>query len=246
MKILVHGYTGYMGQIVCSLAEANSSFEIAGCVSPDCPKEEGICYNSLEHFTQEADCIIDFSNHAATKPLFDYAVSRNMPVVLCTTGQTAEENKMINEASKKVAIFRSANMSLGIAVLYDLAKRAAEAFPEADIEIVEAHHNRKLDVPSGTALLLANGIKEVRAESSFLIGRHENGKRTKEEIGIHSIRLGNQVGMHEIIISTGRETLTLKHQAETRALFADGALAAAKFIARQPAGLYNMQDMLKG
>lgn len=246
MKILVHGYTGYMGQIVCSLAEADKDFQVAACVSPDCPREEGTCYNALEHFTGEADCIIDFSNHAATRPLLDYAVNRNMPVVLCTTGQTAEENEMIKEASKKVAIFRSANMSLGIAVLYDLAKRAATAFPDADIEIVEAHHNRKLDVPSGTALLLANGIKEVRAESSFLIGRHENGKRTKEEIGIHSIRLGNQVGMHEIMISTGRESLALKHQAETRALFADGALAAAKFIVKQPVGLYNMQDMLNG
>jgi len=233
-----------MGQIVVSRALSDNDFEIAACVSPDCPKEEGNCYAGLDHFTGEADCIIDFSNHAGTQALLEYAVRRNIPAVVCTTGHSSEELELIKSAAHKIPLFRSANMSLGIALLYDLAKRAAAAFPNADIEIVEAHHNRKLDVPSGTALLLANGIKEIRKDAELLVGRHENGKRTKEEIGIHSIRLGNEVGMHEIIISTGSETLTLKHQAENRALFADGALVAAKFVVKQPAGLYNMQDMI--
>ena len=136
-------------------------------------------------------------------------------------------------------------MSLGVAVLADLARRAAAAFPAADIEIVEIHHNRKLDVPSGTALMLANAIREVRESATLLVGRHENGKRTAQEIGVHSIRLGDEVGTHEILISTGSETLTLKHQAHSRALFAEGALTAAAFLVGKPAGLYRMEDLLK-
>ena len=135
-------------------------------------------------------------------------------------------------------------MSIGIAVLGDLAKKAAAAFPQADIEIIEAHHNQKLDVPSGTALLLAHQIQQVRQDSTLLIGRHENGRRTAQEIGIHSLRFGAEVGMHEILISTGSETLTLKHKAESRSLFADGALKAAAFLSGKPAGLYTMQDLV--
>lgn len=134
-------------------------------------------------------------------------------------------------------------MSLGVAVLAQLAEKAAAMFPEADIEIVEKHHNQKLDVPSGTALLLAKRIQKVCTDSVLLIGRHENGKRTKKEIGIHSLRLGNEVGTHEIIITTGNETITLKHEAESRALFAEGALTAAAFLCGMEAGLYNMQDI---
>ena len=118
-------------------------------------------------------------------------------------------------------------------------------FPDADIEIVEAHHNRKLDVPSGTALMIANSVKEAKEDAQFVIGRHEAGKRQKQDIGIHSLRLGNVVGMHEVMITTGRETITIKHEAHDRALFADGAMAAARFIVDKPAGMYNMQEMMK-
>ena len=135
---------------------------------------------------------------------------------------------------------------LGIAVLAELAQKAAAMFPDADIEIVETHHNQKLDVPSGTALLLANGIKAVRPEAEFVIGRHENGKRTKQQIGIHSLRLGSETGTHEILISTGSETLTLTHRAENRALFAEGALRAASWLMGKPAGLYAMRDLIGG
>ena len=141
-------------------------------------------------------------------------------------------------------VFLSANMSLGVALLADLAKKAAAVFPDADIEIVEKHHNQKLDVPSGTALLLARRIKEARPEAQFVIGRHENGKRTQKEIGIHSLRLGNEVGTHEIIIATGSETVTIKHEAENRSLFANGALAAAAFLGGKAAGLYSMADIV--
>ena len=135
-------------------------------------------------------------------------------------------------------------MSPAIAMLADMAAQAAKLFPDADIEIIEKHHNRKVDVPSGTALLLARSIQGARQDSTLLIGRHENGKRSPKEIGIHSLRMGNEVGTHEIIISTNTQTITLKHEAEDRALFAEGALVAAEFIARQPAGVYAMQDML--
>ena len=244
MKLIIHGYTGRMGQIVVSMAEQGfKNAETAAKVSPDCPEEKNGCYTALEHFDGEADCIIDFSNRAATKELLEYAVKREIPVVLATTGQTAEEIEMINKAAEKIAIFRSANMSIGIALLASLAKQTAAAFPNADIEIVETHHNQKLDVPSGTALLLARKIKEAREDAEFIVGRHENGKRAEKEIGIHSIRLGNETGTHEIIVSTGSETVTLKHKAENRALFAEGALAAAEFISGKTAGLYDMKDI---
>ena len=147
--------------------------------------------------------------------------------------------------SETIPVFFSANMSVGIAVLADIAKRAAEAFPEADIEIIERHHNRKMDIPSGTALMLANALRGVRENAVFNIGRHENGKRTVEEIGIHSLRYGNEVGTHEIIISNGNETITLKHEAENRALFAEGALKAAAFLCGKGPGLYTMKEMLQ-
>jgi 4-hydroxy-tetrahydrodipicolinate reductase len=135
-------------------------------------------------------------------------------------------------------------MSIGVAVVADLARRAAAAFPEADIEIIERHHNEKLDVPSGTALLLARRISEARPGAELVIGSHENGKRAPGSIGIHSLRYGNEVGTHEIIIATGAETITLKHEAENRSLFANGALAAAAFLEGKAPGLYSMQDII--
>ena len=135
-------------------------------------------------------------------------------------------------------------MSLGVAVLSCLAKITAKAFPDADIEIIEKHHNQKLDVPSGTALALADAVKAVREEAEFVVGRHENGKRTKEEIGISSLRMGNVVGIHEVHINTGNQTLVLKHESGSRAMLADGAVAAARFMEGKGKGLYNMESIL--
>jgi 4-hydroxy-tetrahydrodipicolinate reductase len=153
---------------------------------------------------------------------------------------------MIVAASKKIPVFFSYNMSLGIAALSELAKKAASLMKDAEIEIVEIHHDQKLDAPSGTALLLADSIKEVRPDSNLVIGRNGHAKREKNDIGISSIRIGNVVGVHEIIISSGLETLTLKHEAHDRSLFADGALVAAEYLSKvnQP-GLYNMKDLVK-
>ena len=240
MKLMIHGATGRMGQILCEKAGA----DLAAKVSPEFEKTEGNEYQALAQCTDTVDCVVDFSNHAATETLLAYCVERGLPVVIATTGHTAEEKAMIEAAAKKIPVFFSYNMSIGIAALAKLAQTAAAMFPDADIEIVEKHHNQKLDVPSGTALLLADRIADVRPDCEYVIGRHENGKRQKCHIGIHSLRLGNEVGTHEIIIATGSETLTLKHEAENRALFADGALAAAKWLCGRKAGLYDMRDMM--
>ena len=246
MKILVHGAGGHMGQIICRMAEeGRAGAELTARVSPELASDPArSVFTALNEFTGSADVVVDFSNHSATGSLLDYCVSRNFPLVIATTGQTESEKALIREAAERIPVFFAANMSIGVAVLCDLARRAAAAFPEADIEIIEKHHNRKLDVPSGTALMVANAIREARENAEFVIGRHENGKRRPEEIGIHSIRIGNEVGTHEIIISNGNETLTLKHEAENRALFAEGALKAAAFLCGKPAGLYNMKDMI--
>lgn len=246
MNIIIHGAAGRMGRMVEEKArEGVAGASVAALVDPNAPVGGGErCYAALADYTGPADAVVDFSHHTAVGALLDYCAARSLPVVVATTGHTAEEKEKIAAAAERVPVFCSANMSVGVAVLADLARRAAAAFPEADIEIVETHHNQKLDVPSGTALLLADAIREARKDATLLIGRHENGKRTAREIGIHSIRLGGEVGTHEILISTGSETITLKHQAASRALFAEGALRAAAFLLGKPAGLYSMKDMV--
>ena len=246
MRILIHGSTGRMGKILCDLLTAGyPGLTLAARVSPEETLDEANCvYTSLAEVACEVDGVIDFSHQTAVGGLMEFCATRNLPVVVATTGHTAEEKAIIAEAAKKIPVFFSANMSIGVALLAELARKAASVFPNANIEIVEKHHNQKLDVPSGTALLLAHRMQEVLTASVLLVGRHENGKRTAREIGIHSLRLGNEVGTHEIIIATGAETITLKHEAENRSLFANGALAAAAFLEGKPAGLYSMQDII--
>ena len=242
MNIILNGAKGRMGRIVDAAAAAGGHSVVARV---DFGYAGGEGLRTLDEYQGSADVVIDFSNHAATAQVVDYCTKRGLPVVVATTGQTEEELALIDGAAKTVPVFLSANMSLGVALLADLAKKAAAVFPDADIEIIEKHHNQKLDVPSGTALLLARRIKEARPAAEFVIGRHENGKRTKAEIGIHSLRLGNEVGVHEIIIATGSETITLKHEAENRSLFAQGALAAAAFIAGKAPGMYDMRSIIE-
>lgn len=246
MNVLIHGSTGRMGKILCQILNAGyPGLTLAAQVSPEAVSDPANCvYTTLQEVACHVDCVIDFSYHTAVGSLMDFCVAKNLPVVVATTGQTPEEKEIISEAAKKIPVFFSANMSIGVALLAELAKKAASVFPDADIEIVEKHHNQKLDVPSGTALLLAHRIQEARTDSVLLVGRHENGKRTAREIGIHSLRLGNEVGTHEIILTTGAETITLKHEAENRSLFANGALAAAKFLDGKAAGLYSMGDII--
>lgn len=234
-----------MGQTLLSLIASSDKYDLAASCSMEFDTDgENNIYKNIAEFDGEADCIIDFSNHLATKDVTEYAVKRNIPLVVATTGQTTEELSMIKEASKVIPLFYSQNMSLGVAVLSCLAKITAKAFPDADIEIIEKHHNQKLDVPSGTAILLADAIKSVKDDCEYNIGRHEYGKRKKNEIGIHAIRMGGEVGTHEIIFAMGSQVLTLKHEAENRSLFAEGALSAADFLVKQEAGFYNMDNIL--
>ena len=242
MKIILNGAGGRMGKALTAMIEKGCRGAVLAAGVD--PYADGLL-PELDAYAGEADCIIDFSNHTGTKELTDYAVKKNLPLVIATTGHTEEEKAMIQEAGKSVPVFFSGNMSLGIALLTQLARQTAAMFPDADIEIVESHHNQKLDVPSGTALMLARAVQEARPQSNLLVGRHENGKRTKEEIGIHSLRMGNTVGIHEVIINTGTQIITLKHEAQDRALFAEGALAAAAFLMGKTPGMYTMQDIVK-
>ena len=246
MKVLIHGSTGRMGKILCDLLRAGyPGLELAARVSPEETADPANCvFTSLAEVNCPVECVIDFSHHTAVGGLMDFCIGKNLPVVVATTGHTPEEKALISQAAEKIPVFYSANMSIGVALLAELARKAAAVFPGADIEIVEKHHNQKLDVPSGTALLLAHAIQEARPDSVLLVGRHENGKRTAREIGIHSLRMGNEVGTHEIIIATGAETITLKHEAENRSLFANGALAAAAFLEGKCAGLYSMRHIV--
>ena len=185
MRVLIHGSTGRMGKILCDqLTAGYPGLTLAARVSPEETLDAANCvYTSLQEVSCQVDCVIDFSHHSAVSGLIDFCVAKNLPVVVATTGHTAEEKEILAEAAKKIPVFFSANMSIGVALLAELAKKAASVFPTANIEIVEKHHNQKLDVPSGTALLLAHRMQEVLTDSILLVGRHENGKRTAKEIG---------------------------------------------------------------
>ena len=238
MRAILCGANGAMGKLI----DAALGADVVGRVSID--GENGVPKTFAELGKVEADVLIDFSHHTAVADVLKYAKENGCAAVIGTTGHTAAEKQMIFDAAKEIPVFFSGNMSLGIAVLCRLAKQAAAFFPDADIEIVEVHHTRKVDAPSGTALMLFNAIKEVRPEATANCGRAGEGKRTKEEIGISALRLGNVVGIHEIHIHTGTQSLTLKHEAITRAMLADGAVDAARFMVGKAIGLYNMDSIL--
>lgn len=248
MKIIVNGVKGRMGcEVARFLSEGFRGAEmIAGVdIHPEGAERYPV-FEKLADYSGEADCVIDFSHYLATEELLDYCIARNLPVVIATTGHTETELAKIRDASGKIPVFHSANMSLGIALLASLARTAAKTMPDANIEIVEKHHNRKLDVPSGTALLIAEEIRQERADHQLLVGRHDNGRRPEKEIGIHSLRLGNIVGEHEVILATDSQVITLKHEAQSRRLFAEGAVEAAGFLCGKGPGLYTMKDLVSG
>ena len=238
MRAVVCGANGAMGKLICGILGDQTVGKVSIDGENNVPKTFG------ELGEVQADVVIDFSHHTAVGDVLAYAKKIGAAAVIGTTGHTAEEKEMIYAAAKEIPVFFSGNMSLGIAVLCRLAKDAARYFPDADIEIVEVHHNRKVDAPSGTALMLFNAIKEVRPEATANCGRSGEGKRTKEEIGISALRMGSVVGVHEVHIHTGTQHLTLKHEAVTRAMLADGAVEAAKFMVGKNVGFYNMEAML--
>lgn len=247
MNIIINGACGKMGQQIASLITDGFRDSSIAALADIRAKEGSNIYNDLNKYSGTADCIIDFSYHTATPALLEYAIKRNIPVVLATTGHDESELAKIREATKKIPIFFASNMSLGVALLINLAKTAAIAFPDANIEIIEKHHNQKLDVPSGTAKTIAEELLSVSEKrDSMLVGRHENGLRSQKEIGVHAIRAGNIIGEHEVIIATNTQIITLKHEAQSRSLFAEGALTAAYFLMGKPFGLYGMKELIGG
>lgn len=241
MKVIINGIDGAMGTILAGIIDKTSDMEVIAGVTPT--GADG-AYITLEDYQGPADMVIDFSHRSCTTDLMDYCVARNLPVVVCTTGQTEEEMAYIAEAAKAIPVFKSANMSVGVAITAKVVKEIAAKFSDYDVEILEIHHNRKVDAPSGTAIMLADAVREARPDLHYNMGRSGMAKREPDEIGISAVRMGNIVGTHEVMFGTNTQTITVTHQAHDRALFADGAVAAARFLAGKPAGLYNMDDLL--
>ena len=238
MRVVLCGANGAMGKLIDGiLGDA-----VVGRVSID--GENGVPKTFAELGNVGADMVIDFSHHTAVADVLDYAKANGCAAVIGTTGHTPEEKELIYTAAKEIPVFYSGNMSLGIAVLCRLARQAAAFFPDADIEIVEIHHNRKVDAPSGTAHMLFNAIRQARPDAVEICGRAGEGKRKKNEVGVASLRLGTVVGVHEVHIHTGSQCLTLRHEAVTRAMLADGAVDAARFMEGKTAGLYDMESLL--
>lgn len=242
MRVIINGAAGAMGRELhklLDLGEQNGS--VAALV--DVQGGEGID-TDFSQIDAPADVVIDFSFHTATGNAVAYALAHKLPLVVGTTGHTPLEQEEILNAAKEIPVFYTGNMSLGIAVLCKLTQDALRFFPQADVEILEVHHNRKADAPSGTALMLAKAVQAVRPNATIHCGRSGQCKRTKEEIGISSLRLGNVVGIHEVHISTGTQSLTLKHEAHDRSLFAQGALQAASFLLGRAPGRYDMEQLV--
>ncbi len=249
VRIIMHGCNGKMGQVISGLVAADSEAEIvAGVDVYDQIANPYPVFKSIEECNVEADAIIDFSNAAGVDKLLDYCVEKNMPVVLCTTGLSEEQLAHAKTASEKVAVLKSANMSLGINMLLKLLKEATSVLAPAgfDIEIVEKHHNQKLDAPSGTALALADSInEELNNTYEYVYDRSQvREKRTEKEIGISAVRGGTIVGDHDVIFAGADEVITFSHRAYSKAVFGKGAVQAAKFLAGKPAGMYDMSDVI--
>ncbi|MEG1848675.1 MAG: 4-hydroxy-tetrahydrodipicolinate reductase [Lachnospiraceae bacterium] len=248
-RIIMHGCNGKMGQMITSLIEEDPQIEIvAGIDISHLIDHTYPVYSNIADCEVEADVVIDFASAKAADALLTYCTTRQIPCVLCTTGLSEEQLQRVKEASNQVAILKSANMSLGINMLFKLLKEAANLLVPAgfDIEIVEKHHNQKVDAPSGTALALADSInEELHGEYSYQYDRsEEHTKRPHKEIGIASIRGGTIVGEHDVIFAGTDEVITFSHTAYSKAVFGKGAIQAAKFLQGKPAGLYDMSHVI--
>ena len=248
-RIIMHGCNGAMGQTISNIVKADEEAEIvAGIDLMDTRDNDYPVFTSLENCNVEADVIIDFASAKAVDGLLDYCGEKQMPVVLCTTGLSEEQLKKVEETSKKTAVLKSANMSLGINTLFKLVQEAAKVLAKADfdIEIVEKHHNQKLDAPSGTALALADAINTaMENQYEYIYDRSQvRQKREKMELGISAVRGGTIVGEHEIIFAGIDEVIEFKHTAYSKAVFAKGSVSAAKFLAGKPVGRYDMSDVI--
>lgn len=249
VKVIMHGCNGKMGQTIAGLIAADEEIEVAAGVDAfDAGKKDFPVFKNIAECTVEADVVIDFSAAPAVDGLLDYCVAKNLPCVLCTTGLSETQLAKVQKASEKVAILKSANMSLGINMLLKLLKEAAGILAPAgfDIEIVEKHHNQKVDAPSGTALALADSINEELNNSyQYVYDRSQvREKRSQKEIGISAVRGGTIVGDHDVIFAGADEVITFSHRAYSKAVFGKGAVQAAKYLAGKPAGMYDMSDVI--
>lgn len=247
-KILLSGCNGVMGrEISACVRERSDCTIVAGLdLRTDLPNDYPV-FAAPAEISCEADVIIDFSHPSVLSPLLDYAMEKSLPAVLCTTGYSKEQVEELKRAAQSIPIFYSRNMSLGINLLIELAKKAATVLGDQfDIEIIEKHHNQKIDAPSGTALMIADGISQVLPEEMhYVYDRHsQRKKRDKHEIGLHAVRGGTIVGEHEVLFAGHHEVISLSHSAQSKEVFATGSINAAVYLAGQPAGLYDMSDLL--
>lgn len=251
IEIILNGCNGRMGQVITRLVKDDPDAKIiAGVdISPEKLKNDYPVYSSIWDVNEHADIIIDFSNANSIPSLLQYGTEKNIPIVICTTGLSPEDNEKIRLAAQKIAILTSANMSIGVNLILNLVKIAAKALEDSfDIEIIEKHHNQKADSPSGTALAIANSINSVLSSPrKYVYGRHSKfAKRETEEIGIHSIRGGNIVGEHSVIFAGSGEVIEINHSAISRDVFGVGALKAAKYLYNKGPGLYSMNNVIGG
>lgn len=251
MKFLLHGCNGKMGQVLVRLITEASDMEVVCGVDsyPEKYKNDFPVYETLDSVTEEVDILIDFSNHSSINNILEFGKKRKLPLVICTTGHTSEEKALMFEASKLIPIFNSANMSIGVNILISLAKQAASSlYKDFDIEIIEKHHNQKLDSPSGTALMIADAVNStLDDEYNYVYGRHsKTQRREKKEIGIHAIRGGSIVGEHQVIFAGSGEVIEINHSAISRDVFGYGALAAGRFMMNRLPGIYSMDDLING
>ncbi len=249
ISVIISGALGHMGRVVAEICAADPDVQVVAGLDIKDSDELGFpVYDTISKCTEPADAIIDFSTAKAVSALVGYGVERNIPMVICTTGLSEEQTAMIGEASKQVAILRSGNMSLGINLLLKLLKQATETLHPAgfDTEIYEMHHKRKLDAPSGTALMLADAVNDAAGGNlDYVYDRSErHEQRPAGEIGISSLRGGTVVGVHDVIFAGQDEVIEIKHTAYSRAIFAKGAVQAAKFLAGKGPGLYDMSDVI--
>jgi 4-hydroxy-tetrahydrodipicolinate reductase len=247
IKAILVGASGKMGGNITSCAQNDSQIKIVAGIDKFNNGKDYPIFESFKDINVEADIIIDFSHISLLDDILDYAKEKNMPVVLATTGYSDTQIEKIKEYSKIIPIFFTFNMSIGVNLLCSLAKKAAKILgSDFDIEIIEKHHNQKIDAPSGTAIMLANAINEELGDNlNYEYDRHsKRNKRPKNEIGIHSVRGGTIVGEHDVIYAGRDEVITLSHQAQSKEVFAVGALRAAKFLAGKPAGLYDMNSIM--